>query len=156
MSRCTLGPSYRVPLAVSIGASLLSLWLLVPPGRAQSVAPEYAAGSVIVKYKPSVRTATRASMREALGAELLTPLELIDAELLHVVGVSVPEAVARLRLDPRVEYAEPDYLVHAMRVPNDPRYAEQYALHNSGQTGGVPGADIGAELAWDQIGRAHV
>jgi len=151
MSRCTLGPSYRVPLAISIGASLLSLWLLVPPVRAQTAAAEYAAGSVIVKYKPSVRTATRASMREALGAELVTPLELIDAEVLHVAGVSVPEAVARLRLDPRVEYAEPDYLVHAMRVPNDPRYGEQYALHNSGQTGGVPGADIGAELAWDRF-----
>ena len=28
-------------------------------------------------------------------------------------------------------------------------YADQYALNNTGQTGGTPGADVDAELAWE-------
>src|SRR5262245_26653242 len=33
-------------------------------------------------------------------------------------------------------------------VPNDPLFASQYALQNTGQTGGTPGADIHAPAAW--------
>jgi subtilisin family serine protease len=34
-------------------------------------------------------------------------------------------------------------------TPNDPLYPQQWALHNTGQTGGTPGADVDAELAWE-------
>lgn len=34
-------------------------------------------------------------------------------------------------------------------IPNDPRFNEQWALRNTGQTGGLPGADISAPEAWD-------
>lgn len=34
-------------------------------------------------------------------------------------------------------------------VPNDPDYANQWTLHNTGLTGGTPGADIDAEKAWN-------
>lgn len=34
-------------------------------------------------------------------------------------------------------------------MPNDPRFNEQYALNNTGQSGGTPDADIDAPEAWD-------
>jgi PKD repeat protein len=34
-------------------------------------------------------------------------------------------------------------------VPNDFSFTQQWSLNNTGQTGGTPGADIDAELAWD-------
>ncbi|MDY6939455.1 MAG: S8 family serine peptidase [Cyanobacteriota bacterium] len=34
-------------------------------------------------------------------------------------------------------------------VPNDPLFADQWHLVNTGQTGGTPGADANIELAWD-------
>lgn len=34
-------------------------------------------------------------------------------------------------------------------IPNDPRFNEQWALNNTGQGGGIPGADISAVQAWD-------
>ena len=34
-------------------------------------------------------------------------------------------------------------------IPNDPRFNEQWALNNTGQSGGTPGADIDAVQAWD-------
>ena len=34
-------------------------------------------------------------------------------------------------------------------VPNDPGFPDQWALHNTGQGGGTPGADIDAPQAWE-------
>jgi subtilisin family serine protease len=51
-----------------------------------------------------------------------------------------------------VIYAEPNFVVQAVQQPNDPRFAELWGLHNSGQGFGFPagtaGADIGALEAW--------
>ncbi len=62
----------------------------------------------------------------------------------------VLQAIAELKKDPNVAYAEPDFIVHANAVPNDPLFPQQYHLSNSGQTGGTPGADISAVNAWDK------
>ncbi len=48
-------------------------------------------------------------------------------------------------------YAEPDFIAQASVdpvTPNDASFALQWALHNTGQTGGVSGADIKAPEAW--------
>src|SRR5262245_35735817 len=60
------------------------------------------------------------------------------------------EASVSLQGDPRFLLAEPVFLEHIDRraSPNDPRYALQWQLKNTGQSGGVPGADIAAEEAW--------
>src|SRR6185436_1135478 len=52
------------------------------------------------------------------------------------------------RRNPNVQYAEPNYLQHAAVTPDDAHYPLLWGLHNTGQTGGFPGADIGAESAW--------
>jgi subtilisin family serine protease len=52
-------------------------------------------------------------------------------------------------MDLNVVYAEPNYLYQLCNVPNDPLFAQQWALHNSGQLGGTPDADIDAPEAWD-------
>lgn len=57
---------------------------------------------------------------------------------LALAGGSVEDAVARLKDNPAVAFAEPDYLAAAAAVPNDPRYAEQWGL-----------AKIQAAEAWD-------
>lgn len=51
--------------------------------------------------------------------------------------------------DPNIEYAEPNYIYHNCSIPNDPYFDMQWALHNTGQTGGIPDADIDAPEAWD-------
>jgi len=55
------------------------------------------------------------------------------------------------RKSPEVAFAELDYLVHWTVSPNDPRFGDgnQWGLHNSGQQGGLPDADIDAPEAWD-------
>ncbi|MCK4365535.1 MAG: S8 family serine peptidase [Thermoplasmatales archaeon] len=51
--------------------------------------------------------------------------------------------------DPNIKYAEPNYILHTCKVPNDPFFNEQWALHNIGQTGGTSDADINAPEAWN-------
>lgn len=66
-------------------------------------------------------------------------------------GFEVLELANRLSGDPRVEWAEPDWLqtVEPSLVPNDPDFAKHWSHRNVGQYGGAPGMDIDTELAWD-------
>ena len=53
------------------------------------------------------------------------------------------------------DYVEPDYIRKLLVTPNDPRFdASQWALNNTGQDGGTPGADIHAAAAWDILREA--
>jgi thermitase len=60
------------------------------------------------------------------------------------------EASESLQGDPRFLLAEPVFLEHIERraSPNDPQYARQWQLKNTGQDGGRTGADVHAEDAW--------
>jgi subtilisin family serine protease len=125
--------------------AFLALVLAAGPARAQSYVP----GELLVKWKPGLKASVRTDAMAPLGASRVALYD-VGVELLHVDGVAVEEALARLAQDPRVEYAEPNYLCSIDRAPNDPRYPEQYGLNNAGQNGGLVGADIGAERAWER------
>ena len=125
--------------------------VLMPSLVAPVAAQDYVPGQLLVRWKPAAKGLARAAALAPLGASKLADYDFIGVERLSVPGMSVPEAVARLMLDPRIEYAEPDYIVSIGRAPDDPRYPEQYGLHNSGQTGGTAGSDIGAEVVWDRF-----
>jgi len=62
---------------------------------------------------------------------------------------SVESIVQMLQKDPGIEYAEFDFVYKADVIPNYPRFSELWGLHNTGQSGGTPDADIDAPEAWD-------
>jgi len=67
------------------------------------------------------------------------------------------QALRALQNHPLIEYAEYNYLHYIDTSPNDPRFDELWGLHNTGQTGGTPDADIDAPEAWDtSTGSAEV
>jgi subtilisin family serine protease len=76
-------------------------------------------------------------------------------ELYNVFNFHIPEEaniraiIQEYSSDSHVSYAEPNYFIHSCVIPNDPSFNFQYALHNTGQTGGTPDADIDAPEAWD-------
>lgn len=110
--------------------------ILVQPGKnvsAQSLAKFHAAQhSQIVKTFPNLG-----------GIQVLRVSQ----------NETVASLIAKYRASGLVEYAEPDYRVHACAVPNDPAYADGllWWLSNTGQDGGTPGADIKAPQAWDVL-----
>ncbi|HPY59719.1 MAG TPA: S8 family serine peptidase [Methanospirillum sp.] len=143
--------------------------------KSQSSAP-YVPGEVIVKYKDGTVAALAAEgtgpvALKALGAEVATDFSaegLDNLQALDITGpISVKEAIAELENSPYVAYAEPNYIISlslpetdpagsdeagdfsALTFPNDPKFADQWGLSNTGQTGGVSGADIKALKGWE-------
>ena len=80
-------------------------------------------------------------------------IKLHGLDRLYVVEISsekdLMNILEKLNNDPRVEYAEPDYVVSMDAFPNDPDLSLLYGFHNTGQTGGIINADINAPEAWD-------
>ena len=65
---------------------------------------------------------------------------------------SADAAIARLQATGRYEFVEPDRLRHLdTTTPNDTAFGTQWAMNNTGQSGGTAGADIKATAAWDII-----
>lgn len=66
-------------------------------------------------------------------------------------------ALVELNALDEIEVAEPDYLATITAVPNDPFYAQQWALNNTGQAVqygtnnpvGVGGVDLNIQAVWD-------
>ncbi|MCI0630865.1 MAG: S8 family serine peptidase [Phycisphaerales bacterium] len=50
---------------------------------------------------------------------------------------------------PEIAYAERNGIGHVGEIPNDTFFGLQWHLHNTGQSGGTPGADIQCVDAWD-------
>ncbi|MHC4529900.1 MAG: S8 family peptidase, partial [Planctomycetota bacterium] len=65
-------------------------------------------------------------------------------------GVTVEQALRSYNKADGILYAEPNYRVKALStIPNDTRFNDLWGMHNTGQTGGTPDADIDAPQAWD-------
>jgi subtilisin family serine protease len=134
-------------IQVIVVCSLL-LFLFVPI-QSQQVA-ERADNQIIVKLKPGIQSTDIDAIQRSLNASVIRHFRLIGAELWKISGVTVEDAIARYASDPRIEYIEPDYIVHALEViPNDPSFNLLWGLHNTGQSGGTPDADIDAPEAWE-------
>lgn len=105
---------------------------------------------VIVRFEDHVTEQQQNQFLAARGLEVDKRFSLINGVLARVPdNRPIISLAAELTNTPQVKYAEPDYEISLTRAPNDPRYPQQWALNNTGQTGGTPGADIGAERAWD-------
>ena len=117
--------------------------LAVDPGS-------YSPDRILVRYR-SDAAAARQTDPMPVGATMGQALSLVPGlrEVELPGGVGVQAALAAFEADPQVLYAEPDYRVSAMATPDDPRFAEQWGLNNTGQQGGTPDADIDAPEAWD-------
>ncbi|KKN76798.1 hypothetical protein LCGC14_0366650 [marine sediment metagenome] len=50
---------------------------------------------------------------------------------------------------PGFQYIEPNFTIWVDAIPDDTMFDSLYGLHNTGQTGGTPDADIDAPEAWD-------
>ena len=117
----------------------------------QPAASTQQADGILVRFKSGVSNATRqqvlasASCSEARQFSLVQSLSLASVRS----GVSVNNALSKLQSSSAVLYAEPNYIVTAAAIPNDPSFVDLYGLNNTGQTGGTVDADIDAPEAWD-------
>ncbi len=120
----------------------------------------YVEGELLVRFAPDANSFLPTSQKRgllisaALGAEAQEKQQFKIVPGLSLVklpeGVTVKEALAALSSDTTILYAQPNYEYKALiTIPNDVRFSELWGMHNTGQNGGTPGADINAPEAWD-------
>ncbi|WP_217912972.1 S8 family serine peptidase [Miltoncostaea marina] len=109
---------------------------------------------LVVGLHDGAGPAARAALEARAGVDLGRVVTARGARVATVRDGRAEEALARLRGDPAVRWAEPDRPVRAAVVPADPLFGSQWGLRNTGQavggSPGAPGADIGAAAAWDR------
>lgn len=135
-------------------ASLASLLLL---SAAASAEPPPDSGATFAPREVLVRFAAAAPPDELRRVEARHGLELLD-DIPHLRtrhyritgGGGVEQVVEALYGEPSVELAEPNHLYVPQLVPSDPLFAEQWALHNTGQTvnGGAGPSDV--DIDWPE------
>ena len=140
----------RRALGAAVAVAIAALAAVPSGAAAQSYDPD----TVIVKFEPGTPGATQQAALDVPGVG--ETIGRIDGVGANVVAVrSDPATVSRrLSRNPNVAYAEPNYVMSIGATPNDPLYADEYGLHNTGQTGGIADADIDAPEGWDAAGLA--
>lgn len=121
----------------------------VVPFDALAVDPTwYDSSTLLVRVEPGAFNLEALNIPGAVSA---VPLTLVPGlwEVRLAAGASVAEAMMVTQNNPVVQSVSFNYRVQLQATPNDPRFSEQWAWNNTGQTGGTADADIDAVEAWD-------
>lgn len=106
--------------------------------------PEYVADEVVVKFRQKVASPEIEQFNRTFKTRFTRTRRFADFVTLRIpAGIDAEVFAKRLAADPRVEYAEPNYLAYALMIPNDSYYSYQWHFDNP-EYGGVE-----AEEAWD-------
>ena len=138
---------------VWIGVAVVLAALATAPGAgAAKRSAGYDARTVIVKYADRASASQRSLAARLAGVvRTLGTVRGVGAQVVRVSGDPATVA-ARLNRSRAVLYAEPNWIARATAVPDDPRFDDLHALHNTGQGGGTADADIDAPEGWDAAG----
>ena len=137
-------------LAVALGIAVAPAAAAVPAHEGGTSPDQTAGRQVVVKLAEGVTTPAVGVLESRAGIRITTRLSTPGARVATVDdGVSRESALARLKADPGVEWAEPNRVYTTMAVPDDPSFPAQWSLPAIGApsgwdltTGGAPGARI--------------
>ena len=103
----------------------------------------FAPGEVLVKFKIGASETAIQELNSKFRVNVRRVIPRIAARRLTLPkGAAVMDMVNKFRSSPLVEYAEPNYYVHAFMIPNDEYYQYQWHLYNAAYGG------IQMENAW--------
>ena len=121
------------------------------PKQLESVPGEF----VVELRQEQTLTATELSVLQTrLGGQISRQVRPGMFVVKRSVRENVHAAAQAMAELPEVLHAEPNYIFHALAMPNDPDLKKVWGINNSGEldsegTRGMPGIDVGAEKAWD-------
>lgn len=128
---------------VALAGSGSTVGYAAPPQRTS------APGELIVIFQRGASQGARDAALANAGASPRRSFPQIRGAVVTVEADRSAAAVRALARNPNVAYVQPNYVYTASDVPNDPSFGQLWGLHNTGQTGGTPDADIDAPEAWD-------
>ena len=147
-------PAPRILLAAALASALFAAAVASAANGRQHPArtPAAVPGSIIVGFKSHVSAKGRAGVLGAVDARPTKRFAQIDSTVVSVSPANTSWTIRTLEQDPRVAYAEPNFILHAATTPNDPSFPQEWGLDNTGQTvnftTGTADADIDAKEAW--------
>jgi uncharacterized repeat protein (TIGR01451 family) len=139
--------------AIALALSVISA--LTVQGQKEPPISPFVSNELFVRFKTDIAKTAINQLHSAVGANVLRTFEIVpNLQLVRLPAhLTVTEALALYKKNPNVLYAEPNYIRRATQqaflTPNDSQFSQLWALHNTGQTGGTPDADIDAPEAWD-------
>ena len=132
---------------------------------------DFDAAEVLVRFRPGVSRERMEEVAASLNDQVEDEIESVEGltSIDDLDDADAERVAAEYASLPEVEYAEPNYRINLGPVgvsdgrpfpapdaslpqgsPNDPRFADQWGLLNTGQKGGRAQADISAFAAWDK------
>src|SRR4051794_19378312 len=126
----------RAALAVACLAAVSALGGLTSVGAATGHAddpPDAVPGQLVVGFKPTATDRQEQKAIDKVGATVEDRIESIDGALLSVDPEETDAAAEELMHQRAVDFVEPNYTLHANRLPNDRMFGEQWGLRNVGQ-----------------------
>ncbi|MBI3486529.1 S8 family serine peptidase [Candidatus Daviesbacteria bacterium] len=109
-----------------------------PSSFAQTKVSPSASDQILVKFKNGLSDKQKQSVYKLYGLEKKDNLKQISVDLVKVNPKAKDRVLEALSKNNLIEYAEPDYLLKADDVPNDPWFSVEWHLK-----------DINAPTAWD-------
>jgi thermitase len=112
-------------------------------------------GEYIVRLKPTNREMSTQAIAKSLGAYIKSTIPSQNIVVVkRATFESTDSAVKSLAQNSLVDVAEPNYIYHMNKLPDDPMLGQLWGLRNIGQADpkggiGVAGIDVGMEQAWD-------
>ena len=110
---------------------------------------------IVQLAKPALEGVSRALETATLfsgapfGLQVIRGLGMAGQILVQTYGVASEAVHEWFAGNTSIAYFGPDVTLSLQSVPNDPGFSQLWGMHNTGQTGGTPDADIDAPEAWD-------
>jgi len=118
-------------------SSFPAIVFAAPPGNPAPVS-DFSSQQILVKFKPGTSLPEVAQIHRQLGGQVKETIPGIGVQVVTVPkGYMVAKANA-YSSNPRVAYAEPDFVVQAVGSPDDPYFGYQWGL-----------TKVGAPEAWE-------
>ena len=152
-SICSLIKGLSLCVAVSLVFGQIAKGATTSVTEKPSAAPSVP-GQYVVQLKKNQALFGTVALERTLHAKILKSVRPDMIVVERNKNEDRTNVVKELNANPAVIIAEPNYIFHAFRTPNNPEYAKVWGLNNRGAvdtegTLGVSGVDIGMEKAWD-------
>jgi len=124
-------------VAILLISSFPTIVFATPPDN-PAPASAFASEQILVKFKPGTSLPEVAQIHRQLGGQAKETIPGIGVQVVTVPEGQAKEKAKAYSSNPRVAYAEPDFLAQALGSPDDPFFTNQWGL-----------TKVGAPQAWD-------
>jgi thermitase len=115
--------------------------------------PTFVDDEILVKFRPGTPAAEQARAHSSVLGQVVRDVPGLDVTVIRVGQGQAQQRLGSYLRNPNVEFAELNGIAYPTWTPNDTLYDgandQQWALNNTGKTGGKADADIDAPQAWN-------